>query len=110
MLPMECLVLSAACTLASSCVPFHGKFPTKETRSSLTLSWRHLLIRTFDMACLPWTCGIVSFEFETGGIFFDKLWLLVDNNIYPELECFVKTLDEAVGHTSKKYAAWQEAA
>jgi hypothetical protein len=55
------------------------------------------------------TCCNVNSEFEINNIVFDKLWFSVDG-IYPELGDFVKTLDEAVGHACKIYAAWQEAA
>jgi hypothetical protein len=51
----------------------------------------------------------VKFEFEINVIVFDKPWLLTEG-IYPDLGCFVKTLDEAVGHMSERYGAWQEPA
>jgi Plant transposon protein len=49
----------------------------------------------------------VDFEFSIGGVTFDKVWLLVDG-IYPEIERFAKTYDEAIGDERKTYARWQE--
>jgi Plant transposon protein len=42
----------------------------------------------------------VDFEFSIGGVTFDKVWLLVDG-IYPKIERFAKTYDEAIGEERK---------
>ena len=49
----------------------------------------------------------VDFDYNVGSTTFRSLFLLVDG-IYPEHSRFVKTLDEAVGHSQQQYASWQE--
>jgi Plant transposon protein len=51
---------------------------------------------------------LVDFPYDVGGKSFNQLWLLVDG-IYPEVSCFVKTIDEPIDAPKGLYTRWQEA-
>lgn len=71
-------------------------------------------INIWDRSCLLKTflstefAEEVDFDFEVGGTWFRRLWVMVDG-IYPELSRFVKTIQEPIGQQACNYAIWQEA-
>jgi hypothetical protein len=50
----------------------------------------------------------VDFPFTVANKEFNHLWLTTDG-IYPELACFVKTVQEPINDKAKGYSRWQEA-